>query len=196
VDLYIHSPTRLHGIVLNLLRTGTTLPFFFTFPLPIQWYIIWDLTVPSNTPQILKLTCAPNFPPNNNSHQVDYKTIMLDSVSSGGLLGTLSISTVYRRERTADWCIGNDFKRRDYGLNEALSQYLSGGNGKKPWENLIRRSRNSVVGIAISNGLDDWGVGVWVPVGSRIFSSPRQPDRLWGPSNFLSNGYWGLFPRG
>jgi hypothetical protein len=29
VDLYIHSPIRLHGIVLNKLSTGTTLPFTF-----------------------------------------------------------------------------------------------------------------------------------------------------------------------
>jgi hypothetical protein len=28
VDLYIHSPIRLHGILLNLLSTGTTLPFY------------------------------------------------------------------------------------------------------------------------------------------------------------------------
>jgi hypothetical protein len=33
-----------------------------------------------------------------------------------------------------------------------------------------------------------------VPVGSRIFSSPCRPHRLWGPPN-LSNGYRGLFPR-
>jgi hypothetical protein len=26
VDLYIHSPIRLHGVVLNYLSTGTTLP--------------------------------------------------------------------------------------------------------------------------------------------------------------------------
>jgi hypothetical protein len=31
VDLYIHSPIRLHGVVLNLLSTGTTLPLTY-FP--------------------------------------------------------------------------------------------------------------------------------------------------------------------
>jgi hypothetical protein len=42
-------------------------------------------------------------------------------------------------------------------------------------------------------GLQDREVGVRVPVGSRIFSSPRRPDWLWG---LLSNGYRGLFPPG
>jgi hypothetical protein len=45
-------------------------------------------------------------------------------------------------------------------------------------------------------GLDDRGVGVWVPVGSRIFSSPRRSDRPWGPLSLLSNGYRGSFPGG
>jgi hypothetical protein len=35
------------------------------------------------------------------------------------------------------------------------------------------RSRDSVVGIATGYGLDDRGVGVRVPVGSRVFSSLR-----------------------
>jgi hypothetical protein len=53
----------------------------------------------------------------------------------------------------------------------------------------IVTSRGSLVGIATHYGLNDRGVGVQVPVGSRIFSSPRRPDRLWGPPNLLSNGY-------
>jgi hypothetical protein len=55
------------------------------------------------------------------------------------------------------------------------------------------RSWDSVVGIATGYGLDDRGVGVRAPVGSRIFSSPLRPDRLWSPPNLLSNGYRGSF---
>jgi hypothetical protein len=51
----------------------------------------------------------------------------------------------------------------------------------------LLRSRDSVVGIATGYGLDDGGVGVRVPVGSSIFSSPRRPERLWSPTN-LSYG--------
>jgi hypothetical protein len=56
-------------------------------------------------------------------------------------------------------------------------------------------SRDSSVGIATSYGLDDRGVAVRGPVGPRMFSSPRRPDRLWGPPS-LSNGYRRLFLRG
>jgi hypothetical protein len=37
---------------------------------------------------------------------------------------------------------------------------------------------DSSVGIATGYGLDDREGGVRVPVGSRIFSSPRRPDLL------------------
>jgi hypothetical protein len=45
--------------------------------------------------------------------------------------------------------------------------------------------RDSSVGIDTDCRLDDRGVGVRVSVRSRIFSSSRHPDRLWGPPNLL-----------
>jgi hypothetical protein len=52
-------------------------------------------------------------------------------------------------------------------------------------------SRDSSDGIATGYWLNGRGVGVRVPAGSRIFSSPHRPDRLRGPPNLLSNGYRG-----
>jgi hypothetical protein len=53
------------------------------------------------------------------------------------------------------------------------------------------RSRDSVVGIATGYGLDYRAVRVLVPVGGRISSSPRRPDRLWASPSFLSCVYRG-----
>jgi hypothetical protein len=64
----------------------------------------------------------------------------------------------------------------------------------KLYENWL--SRDSSVGIATGYGLDNRGVGVRVPEGARNFSSPRRPDRLWGPPSLLSNEYRWHFPRG
>jgi hypothetical protein len=57
-------------------------------------------------------------------------------------------------------------------------------------------SRDKTVGIATGYGLDDRGVGVRVPLGSRIFVSPSRADRFWGPPNLPSNGNRRLFPLG
>jgi hypothetical protein len=56
-------------------------------------------------------------------------------------------------------------------------------------DTLTRRSRDRTVGIANGNGLEDREVGVRVPVGSRIFFSPRRPNRLWDPTSLPSSGY-------
>jgi hypothetical protein len=38
------------------------------------------------------------------------------------------------------------------------------------------------------------GVGIRVPVGSRIFSTPYRPDRLWGPPSLYPVGTGALSP--
>jgi hypothetical protein len=45
-----------------------------------------------------------------------------------------------------------------------------------------------IIHYLTGHGLDDGGVGVWVPVGTKILSSPRRPDLIWGVPNLLSNG--------
>jgi hypothetical protein len=57
-------------------------------------------------------------------------------------------------------------------------------------------SCNSAVGVATDYGPDDWGVGVWAPVGSRIFASRYSPDQLWGPTQPPIQWVWGFFPQG
>jgi hypothetical protein len=60
---------------------------------------------------------------------------------------------------------------------------------------LTTGSWDSAVGIVTGYWLGDQGVRIRVLVGSRMFTSPCYPDRLWGPPNLLYNGYQGLFPR-
>jgi hypothetical protein len=83
-----------------------------------------------------------------------------------------------------------------------INRLLRYFNNAASTENVIRlryyyvRPCWSAVGIATGYGLDDRGVGVRVPIGLRMFTSPRRSDRLWGlPS--LSNGATSdYFPEG
>jgi hypothetical protein len=43
---------------------------------------------------------------------------------------------------------------------------------------VMRKIRDGIVGIAAGYGLEERGVGVRAPPGSRTFSSPRRPERL------------------
>jgi hypothetical protein len=61
---------------------------------------------------------------------------------------------------------------------------------------LSRRNPDSAVHVATGYGLEVRGIGVRVPVGVRFFSSPRSPDRLWGPPSLLFDGFREFFPRG
>jgi hypothetical protein len=60
----------------------------------------------------------------------------------------------------------------------------------------LSRSRDSSVGIATGYELDGRGVGVRVPVGSRILSSPRRPDRLGVHPTSYPMGTGTYFPGG
>jgi hypothetical protein len=55
-------------------------------------------------------------------------------------------------------------------------------------------SDGSAVGIATGYGLDDPGVGVEFPGGSRMFNSAHRPERHCGPPGLLSSNYRRLFP--
>jgi hypothetical protein len=65
-----------------------------------------------------------------------------------------------------------------------------------PFPHLKYKIRGSIISLVTGYGLDDQGVGVWIPARERIFTSPCRPHRLWGSPSLLSNGYRGLFHRG
>jgi hypothetical protein len=60
----------------------------------------------------------------------------------------------------------------------------------------VSKSCGSAVSIMTGYGLTNQGVRVWVPVGTRILTSPYCPDWLWDPPSLLSSGYLGIFTQG
>jgi hypothetical protein len=101
-----------------------------------------------------------------------------------------TFSSIHRGRPTAEHLSSGDERR--------LNMLLSGSwtNCHNWWLvfNSNLTSLGSVVGIAAGYGLN-WLLGVRVPVGTKIFSAPNRPDRRWGPTSLLSNGYrWALSP--
>ena len=59
---------------------------------------------------------------------------------------------------------------------------------EKIHKNIILRNRDGVV--SIETKLRAGRFGVRIPSGAKqLFSSPKRPDRLWGPPSILSHGY-------
>jgi hypothetical protein len=90
--------------------------------------------------------------------------------------------------------IGYVKAERETDISEFLVSILTCLTGREDFSRFM--SRDNTVGIATGYGMEDRGVGVRVTVGSRIFSSRRRPDRIWGLASLLSNGYWEFLPRG
>jgi hypothetical protein len=94
------------------------------------------------------------------------------------------------------------FKCLKYFYDFLCSLYADTNLSPTEFFNLLQRVKAQVhisplyfhiqgAGIATGYELDDGRVGVGVPVGACIFSSPCRPDRFWDPPSLLSNGYPG-----
>jgi hypothetical protein len=123
---------------------------------------------------------------------------MLWALPSRGFIRT-SVSkpdcpSVFRQELHPSfwWVDGNDL----ISVIETISSRRICHITSSPRHTKLTRSRDSVVGIATGYEMEGRGVGVRGLVWSRIFSSPRRPDWLFGPLSLLFNGYRRAFPRG
>jgi hypothetical protein len=87
-------------------------------------------------------------------------------------------------------------KGKYYFINITMYNIYLDPITKLSTSDIFIKSGDSSVGIATSYGLHGRGVGIRAPVASSIFSSPRHPDRLWGPPSLLPMGTGGYFPGG
>jgi hypothetical protein len=71
-----------------------------------------------------------------------------------------------------------------------------GSRGGKPATNRLSYGMAFIVVIATGFGMDDWGFGVRIPVGSSFFILCTRADRFRGLPSILSIDYRGLFLRG
>jgi hypothetical protein len=101
----------------------------------------------------------------------------------------LTRDAAVRSQRLTAWAMARPWSWCNY-------RYVM--NNLKIFQTFLSRNvnRDSAIGIATGDGLDDCRVGVRVTEGVRFFSSTRRPDRFRGPPSLLSNGYRGHFPRG
>jgi hypothetical protein len=56
--------------------------------------------------------------------------------------------------------------------------------------------RRAVIAQSVKRWVTGWTIDSIPGGGWEFLSSPRRPERLWGPLSLLSNGYQRLFPWG
>jgi hypothetical protein len=92
----------------------------------------------------------------------------------------MEVPPVYEREHYAfPW------KQRENGVhisNQLWTIFCYTRIYKIMFKNWVPTSRDSAVGTATGYGLDGWGVGVRVPVGAGLLSSPHRPELYFGPT--------------
>jgi hypothetical protein len=95
--------------------------------------------------------------------------------------------------------LNEDLEGYRYGIPSGAYYYevlkLKSNNGKVGKQHHPKYSVDLMTNVLIEGKVHLRNMFHTCDLGSRIFSSPRRPDRLWDPPSLLSNGYRLLFPR-